>query len=136
VVIVGELRPNIRVAVLSEGSSVVGFFPFERHRSAGQHPFGMLDSRDASEFRALLARKSTQCRRTGQVEETPVAAHFGLRGGEILAHWFPAYDMSYSKYSRGLIMHMRMAKFTPGVGVRVIDMGTGSTPGRNRAAPA
>jgi CelD/BcsL family acetyltransferase involved in cellulose biosynthesis len=95
----------------------------------------MLDSRDASEFRALLARKSTQCRRTGQVEETPVAAHFGLRGGEILAHWFPAYDMSYSKYSRGLIMHMRMAKFTPGVGVRVIDMGTGSTPGRNRAAP-
>lgn len=253
-VIVGELRPNTRVAVLSEGSSVVGFFPFERHRSgagepvaagltdcqglvhapgvqwdarellracrlsawqfdhlvAGQHAFEryrtairpspiidltdgfdsyrrmlasrspqfcrnlerkerkatrelgglrfVADSRDASAFRALLAWKSTQYRRTGQVDiftrpwvadlmralfsyrsdgfggllsvlyadETPVAAHFGLRGREILAHWFPAYDVSYSKYSPGLIMHMRMAEFTPGAGVRVIDMGTGS----------
>jgi CelD/BcsL family acetyltransferase involved in cellulose biosynthesis len=252
-VIVGELRPNTRVAVLSEGSSTVGFFPFERNRSgagapiaagltdcqglvhapgvqwdarellracrlsawqfdhlvAGQHAFeryqtavspspvidladgfdsyremlatrspqfcrnlerkerkaareiGHLrfvpDSHDASAFRALLGWKSIQYRRTGQVDifarpwvadlmralfsyqgdafsgllsvlyadEAPVAAHFGLRGGGILAHWFPAYDVGYSKYSPGLIMHMRMAEFTPGVGVRVIDMGTG-----------
>jgi hypothetical protein len=39
-VIVGELRPNTRVAVLSEGSSVVGFFPFERHRSGAGEPVG------------------------------------------------------------------------------------------------
>jgi CelD/BcsL family acetyltransferase involved in cellulose biosynthesis len=252
-IVVGEIRPNTRVAVLSEGSSVVGFFPFERHRFGtgvpiaagltdsqglihspgvewdarellracrlsvwefdhlvdGQHPFdryrttlrpspfmdltdgyasyreklifrspqfcsnlerkerklareaGELrfvpDSRDESALRALLAWKSTQYRRTGQVDifarpwisdlvealfsyrsgpfggllsvlyagEVPIAAHFGLRGGEILAHWFPAYDVRFSKYSPGLIMHMRMAEFTPGVGVRIIDMGTG-----------
>jgi CelD/BcsL family acetyltransferase involved in cellulose biosynthesis len=252
-IIVGEFRPSARVAVLSEGSSIVGFFPFERHRSGagtpiaagltdcqglvhapgvqwdsrellracrlsvwnfdhlieGQRPFeryrttirpspfmdltdgfdsyheklafrspqfcgnlerkerklaretGHLrfvpDSRDESAFRALLTWKSIQYRRTGQVDilarpwvadlmealfsyrsgsfsgllsvlyadEAPIAAHFGLRGGGILAHWFPAYDVRFSKYSPGLIMHMRMAEFTPSVGVRVIDMGTG-----------
>jgi CelD/BcsL family acetyltransferase involved in cellulose biosynthesis len=252
-IVAGEFRPNSRVAVLSEGSSIVGFFPFERHRSGtgmpiaagvtdsqalvhapgvqwdarellracrlsiwqfdhlveGQRPFeryraatrpspfidltdgfdsyheklafrspqfcrnlerkerrlvretGQLrfvaDSRDESAFRALLAWKSMQYRRTGQVDvfarpwaagliealfnyrsssfggllsvlyvdETPISAHFGLRGGEILAHWFPAYDEKFSKNSPGLIMHMRMAEFTPTVGIRVIDMGTG-----------
>jgi CelD/BcsL family acetyltransferase involved in cellulose biosynthesis len=58
-------------------------------------------------------------------DETPIAAHFGLRGGDVLAHWFPAYDVAFSKNSPGLIMHMRLAEFAPGVGVRVIDMGTG-----------
>ncbi|GLW12348.1 hypothetical protein Misp01_74760 [Microtetraspora sp. NBRC 13810] len=29
--VVGELRPQVRVAVLSDGPDVVGFFPFERH---------------------------------------------------------------------------------------------------------
>jgi CelD/BcsL family acetyltransferase involved in cellulose biosynthesis len=252
-VLVGALRPKTRVAVLSEGSSIVGFFPFERYRSgagapiaagltdcqglvhapgvrwdarellracrlsawqfdhlvAGQHAFeryqaaispspiidlsdgfdpyrkmlasrspqfcrnlerkerkaareiGNLrfvpDSQDALAFRALLAWKSVQYRKTGQVDifarpwvadlmrslfayrgdafggllsvlyadETPIAAHFGLRGGGILAHWFPAYDVQYGKYSPGLILHMRMAEFTPGVGVRIIDLGTG-----------
>jgi CelD/BcsL family acetyltransferase involved in cellulose biosynthesis len=252
-IVAGGLRPNARVAVLREGSSIVGFFPFERHWSgagvpiaagltdaqglvhapgaqwdarellrachlsvwtfdhlvAGQRPFerhrtatrpspfidltdgfdsyheklafrspqfcknlerkerrlaretGHLrfvpDSRDESAFRALLAWKSMQYRRTGQVDvfarpwvtslmeglfsyrsdsfsgllsvlyadETPIAAHFGLRGGDILAHWFPAYDVTFSKSSPGLIMHMRLAEFTPGVGVRVIDLGTG-----------
>jgi CelD/BcsL family acetyltransferase involved in cellulose biosynthesis len=252
-IVAGELRPDARVAVLSEGSSIVGFFPFERHWSGagmpiaagvtdsqalvhapgvqwdarellracglsvwqfdhlveGQRPFeqyrtatrpspfidltdgfdsyheklafrspqfcrnlerkerkleretGHLrfdpDSRDESAFRALLAWKSTQYRRTGQVDvfarpwvasliealfnyrsssfggllsvlyadETPIAAHFGLRGGDILAHWFPAYDVEFSKNSPGLIMHMRMAEFTPSVGIRIIDMGTG-----------
>lgn len=57
--------------------------------------------------------------------DVPIAAHFGLRGGDILAHWFPAYDVAFSRYSAGLIMHLRMAEFTPAAGIRVIDMGTG-----------
>ena len=57
--------------------------------------------------------------------DVPIAAHFGLRGGDTLAHWFPAYDAEFSRYSAGLIMHLRMAEFTPAAGVRVIDMGTG-----------
>ena len=35
---VGELRPGARVAVLSEGSAVVGFFPFERGRFGAGMP--------------------------------------------------------------------------------------------------
>jgi CelD/BcsL family acetyltransferase involved in cellulose biosynthesis len=181
---VGEFRASARVAVLSEGSDVVGFFPFERgslgagmpiaagltdcqglihapglqwdarellrgcrlpawrfdHLEASQQPFEryrtgverspgelrfVADSDDISAFRSLLAWKSAQYRRTGQFDifawswvtgliealfatrgdyfgglfsvlyaaDVPVAAHFGLRGGDILAHWFPAYDV-------------------------------------------
>lgn len=250
---VGEFRPSARVAVLSEGSAVVGFFPFERgrlgagmpiaagltdcqglihapgvrwdarelvrgcrlpvwrfdHLEASQQPFEryrtgverspvidlsngfdayyeklgaqspqfcknierkarklereagelrfVADSDDASAFRTLLSWKSAQYRRTGQfdifkwswvtgliealfatrgdsfsglfsvlyADDVPIAAHFGLRGGDILAHWFPAYDAEFSRYSAGLIMHLRMAECTPAAGVRVIDMGTG-----------
>jgi len=250
---VGEFRPTARVAVLSDGPDVVGFFPFERgrfgagmpiaagltdcqglihapgvqwdarelvrgcrlpawrfdHLEASQKPFEryrtevsrspiidlsngfdayyeklaaqspqfcknterkarklereagelrfVADSDDASVFRSLLAWKSAQYRRTGQFDifewsrvtgliealfstrgesfsgllsvlyaaDVPIAAHFGLRGGDILAHWFPAYDVEFSRYSAGLIMHVRMAEFTPAAGVRVIDMGTG-----------
>jgi CelD/BcsL family acetyltransferase involved in cellulose biosynthesis len=250
---VGEFRPAARVAIFSEGSSPVGFFPFEQrrfgagvpiaagltdcqglihapglewdardllracrlsvwrfdHLAAGQSPFeryrvtvrpspiidlaggfdsyyeklsirspqlcrnverkarkmarevGQLrfvpDSRDESVFRALMAWKSEQYQRTAQVDifarpwvagltealfsvrnnhfggllsvlyagDVPVAAHFGLRSEHVLAHWFPAYDTSFGNYSPGLIMHMRMAEFTPSAGIQVIDMGTG-----------
>jgi CelD/BcsL family acetyltransferase involved in cellulose biosynthesis len=250
---VGEFRPSARVAILGDGSSSVGFFPFEQRRFGagvpiaagltdcqglihapgvqwearellrscrlsvwqfdhlvdGQQPFeryratirpspiidladgfdfyreklsarspqlcrnverkarklarevGQLrfvpDARDESAFRALIAWKSAQYRRTAQVDifarpwvagltealfstrnshfggllsvlyagDVPVAAHFGLRSAHVLAHWFPAYDTSFSGYSPGLIMHMRIAEFTPSAGIRVIDMGTG-----------
>jgi CelD/BcsL family acetyltransferase involved in cellulose biosynthesis len=250
---VGEFRPGARVAILGDGSSTVGFFPFEQRRFRvgvpiaagltdcqgiihapgvtwnareliracrlsvwqfdhlvdGQRPFerycattrpspiidltdgfdsyreklstrspqlyrnverkarkmsrevGQLrfvpDSRDKSVFHTLLAWKSAQYRRTAQADifarpwvagltealfstrnnyfsgllsvlyagDVPVAAHFGLRSTHVLAHWFPAYNTSFSNYSPGLIMHMRMAQFTPSTGIRIIDMGTG-----------
>lgn len=250
---VGQFRADSRVAVLSDGPSVVGFFPFEQRRFGagmpiaagltdcqglihapgvewdarellracrlsvwqfdhlvdGQHPFegyrmaimpspvidltggfdsyyeklgarspqlcrnverkarklareaGELrfvpDSEDESAFRTLIAWKSVQYRRTAQVDifarpwiaglvealfdsrsshfsgllsvlyagDVPVAAHFGLRCAHVLAHWFPAYDTGFSRYSPGLVLHLRMAEFTPSVGVRVIDLGTG-----------
>ena len=56
---------------------------------------------------------------------TPVAAHFGLRSGPLLAHWFPSYDMRFSKHSPGLIQHVRMAEEMAAEGVQLIDMGTG-----------
>ena len=56
---------------------------------------------------------------------TPVAAHFGLRSGHLLAHWFPSYDMRFSKHSPGLIQHVRMAEEMAAEGVQLIDMGTG-----------
>jgi CelD/BcsL family acetyltransferase involved in cellulose biosynthesis len=251
---VGQFRPDARVAVLGDGPSIVGFFPFERrslgsgvpiaagltdcqglihtpglewdprqllracqlsawrfdHLAAGQGPFEMYradtmqspvidltggfdsyyrkvavkspqlrrnverkarklarevgelrfvpDSSDISVLRTLMALKSDQYRRTAQVDvfarpwvtglietlfaskgshfsgllsvqyagDIPVAAHFGLRCGPVLAHWFPVYDTRFSSYSPGMILHLRLAEFAPGLGIRLIDMGTGA----------
>jgi CelD/BcsL family acetyltransferase involved in cellulose biosynthesis len=251
---VGSLRPEARVAVLTDGPEIVGFFPFERrplglgvpigagltdcqglihapavewdsrellrackvavwkfdHLVEGQRPFEryavavapspvidltdgfaayqeklrvrsarfcndlarktrklerdagelrlVVDSRDAAGLRVLMAWKSDQYRRNGWIDifdrpwivdlvdylfsthsdrfggllsllyagETPVAAHFGLRSGHVLAHWFPAYDTRFSRQSPGLIQHLRMAEETAALGVHLIDMGTGA----------
>jgi CelD/BcsL family acetyltransferase involved in cellulose biosynthesis len=253
-VAVGRYRPGARVAVLSDGPSVAGFFPFEKRRlgvgvpiGAGltdcqglihapgvdwdprellrgchvsswqfdhlvqdQRPFDryvaaaapspvidladgfdgyqaklqvkspqfcrdvarrarklgrevgelrfVADSRDRAALRSLMAWKSDQYRRTGRTDrfaqpwiiglvddlfatcgshfsglfsvlyaaDAPVAAHFGLRSGPVLAHWFPAYDTGFSKYSPGLIQHLRMVEDTAAVGIRLIDMGKGA----------
>jgi CelD/BcsL family acetyltransferase involved in cellulose biosynthesis len=125
-------------------------------REAGPLRF-VADCDDLAVFRRVMAWKSLQYQRTGQVDlftrpwiaglvevlfgsrgsrlsgllsvlyasDVPVAAHFGLRGGDVLAHWCPAYDTAYGKYSAGLIMHLRLAELTASAGVRTIDMGTG-----------
>jgi CelD/BcsL family acetyltransferase involved in cellulose biosynthesis len=56
----------------------------------------------------------------------PVAGHFGLAYGGILAHWFPAYDARYSKYSPGLIQLLEMTREAPGLGIESIDLGKGT----------
>lgn len=55
----------------------------------------------------------------------PVAAHFGLRTERVLACWFPAYDPVYSKYSPGLILHLRMAEAAAADGIAYLDLGRG-----------
>ena len=57
--------------------------------------------------------------------EHPVAAHFGLRSGHVLAHWFPAYAPALQQTVPGLIQHLRMAEETATLGIHLIDMGTG-----------
>jgi CelD/BcsL family acetyltransferase involved in cellulose biosynthesis len=250
---VGHVRPGARVAVLTDGPQIVGFFPFERrklgvgvpiaaglsdcqgvihapgaewqprmllracgmsvwqfdHLVAGQGPFErfqsavaaspimdlahgfdayhakvaassprfskdtmrkarklgrdagevrfVADSQDVSLLRTLMAWKSDQYRRTGRMDrfshpwivdlletllttrsdhfsgllsvlhagDVPVAAHFGLRSGGVLADWFPAYDTSFSRYSPGLILHLRIAEAVAATGVHQIDLGKG-----------
>ncbi len=126
-------------------------------REAGELRF-VVDSRDTAALRALMAWKSDQYRRTGRTDrfsepsivglvddlfttheshfsglfsvlyagDVPVAAHFGLRSGDVLAHWFPAYDTRFSRYSPGLIQHLRMVEHIAGAGVRLMDMGKGA----------
>lgn len=55
----------------------------------------------------------------------PIAAHFGLRTERVLACWFPAYDPAYSKYSPGLILHLRMAEAAAADGIAYLDLGRG-----------
>ena len=85
-------------------------------REAGELRF-VADSDDIGAFRSLRAWKSAQYRRTGQFD---IFAWSWDCGGDTLAHWFPAYDVEFGRYSAGLIMHLRMAEFTSATGVRVI----------------
>ena len=55
------------------------------------------------------------------------AAHMGMRSASVWHYWFPAYDPELSKYSPGLILLLRMAQAAPSLGLRVIDLGKGST---------
>jgi CelD/BcsL family acetyltransferase involved in cellulose biosynthesis len=116
------------------------------------------DSREAGILRMLMGWKSEQYRRTGRpdqcskpwiielldslfatrasglsgllsvlyVGDIPVAAHFGLRSGPVLAHWFPAYDTRFARYSPGLIQHIRLVEESAASGVQLIDLGKGT----------
>jgi CelD/BcsL family acetyltransferase involved in cellulose biosynthesis len=254
VLAVGRVRPEAKVAILTDGTSVAGFFPFERrrlglgvpiasgltdcqglihapgvewdprqllrachisawqfdHLADGQGPFQRyrsvrapspvidlaegfdayyqklrfrspnvasvvarksrklereigeihfeLNAPDTSALRLLMRWKSAQYRRTGRPDRfsqpwivdlleslsatsdasfsgvlsvlstgnTPVAAHFGIRCGHVLAYWFPAYDPARSKYSPGLISLLRLTQDSASHGVRVIDLGKGT----------
>ncbi len=57
--------------------------------------------------------------------DVPVAAHFGVQAGDVLADWFPAYDTGFSRCSPGLILTLRMAEAAAAEGVHQIDMGKG-----------
>jgi CelD/BcsL family acetyltransferase involved in cellulose biosynthesis len=54
-----------------------------------------------------------------------VAAHMGMRSGNTLHYWFPAYDPEFAKYSPGIILLLRLARSVEGSGVRKIDLGKG-----------
>ena len=126
-------------------------------RETGELSF-VVDSGDMSALRMLLRWKSDQYHRNGwvdvfarpwvvdlinclfsirsdwfsgllsvlQYDGTPIAAHFGIRSGRTLAHWFPAYDVRFSRHSPGLIQHLRMAEECATLGINIIDMGTGT----------
>ncbi|WP_246610820.1 GNAT family N-acetyltransferase [Nonomuraea rhizosphaerae] len=56
----------------------------------------------------------------------PVAGHFGLRSESVLIGWFPSYDPAWSKYSPGLIQHLRMAEAAAGMGITSVDLSIGA----------
>ncbi|MDJ1137881.1 GNAT family N-acetyltransferase [Streptomyces iconiensis] len=57
--------------------------------------------------------------------DRPVAAHFGLRSDRVHTSWFPAYDPDFSRYSPGLVMHLRMAEGAAADGISYVDLGRG-----------
>ena len=58
--------------------------------------------------------------------EVPVAAHFGLESGSIMAGWFPAYDARFGKYSPGLLHHLRLFEEISAAGIQLIELGKGT----------
>lgn len=55
-----------------------------------------------------------------------VAAHFGIRSEARFGLWFPAYDLSFSQYSPGLLLFLRMAETAAARGIGLLDLGKGS----------
>jgi CelD/BcsL family acetyltransferase involved in cellulose biosynthesis len=64
----------------------------------------------------------------------PVACHFGLRSRNVLAHWFPAYDREFARYSPGLILMLRMAEAAAAAGLEYVDLGKGDEPYKTKLA--
>jgi CelD/BcsL family acetyltransferase involved in cellulose biosynthesis len=81
-----------------------------------------------------LVEKLLSCRKNGfagllsmlYADGRPVAGHFGLVHGGVLAEWFPAYDASFARYSPGLVQLLAMAQDAAGLGIRSIDLGKGA----------
>lgn len=78
---------------------------------------------------ALLATRSTHAGGLLSVlyaGDQPVAAQFGLRTKSLLVGWFTAYDTRLSKYSPGLLHHLRLTEEAAASGISTIDMGAGT----------
>jgi CelD/BcsL family acetyltransferase involved in cellulose biosynthesis len=54
-----------------------------------------------------------------------VAVHFGLRGGEVLHHYLPAYDVQWAAHSPGHLLLARTVERAAADGVHWIDFSTG-----------
>jgi CelD/BcsL family acetyltransferase involved in cellulose biosynthesis len=71
--------------------------------------------------------------------EHRVAAHFGMRSRHVWHYWFPAYSGKFEKYSPGIILLLKMAQAAEALGLRIIDLGKGHQPYKqrlmNRAIP-
>jgi CelD/BcsL family acetyltransferase involved in cellulose biosynthesis len=108
---------------------------------------------DPAMLRRLMELKSAQYRRTGRMDRfakpwivalvehlhatglgvlgvlsaggVPISFHLGLRAGDRMAGWFPAYDVTYGKYSPGMIGHLRLAEGAAEAGVVEIALGRG-----------
>jgi len=56
------------------------------------------------------------------------AVHLGLRAGNVLHGWFPAYDRALRMYGPGLQLWLEMFGACPSLGIRRLDMGCGDEP--------
>ncbi|MBB4040792.1 CelD/BcsL family acetyltransferase involved in cellulose biosynthesis [Microvirga flocculans] len=55
----------------------------------------------------------------------PIAAHFGMRSGNVWHYWFPTYDPDFHRYSPGILLLLEMMAQAPKFGISTIDFGRG-----------
>jgi CelD/BcsL family acetyltransferase involved in cellulose biosynthesis len=63
---------------------------------------------------------------TLRTDDTLIAVHLGLRSGNVLHSWFPAYDPSWAKYSPGAILLLAIAERLCCDGASTLDLGKGA----------
>jgi len=54
-----------------------------------------------------------------------IAAHFGMRAGNVLHYWFPVYGQAYSDWSPGKMLLLKMCEQGVTQGLTRIDLGKG-----------
>ncbi len=54
-----------------------------------------------------------------------IAAHFALRGGEVLHAWFIAHNDAFAKYSPGVLLIADMLQWAGSAGISELDLGPG-----------
>ena len=74
-----------------------------------------IQSHQASDYEGLMS--------VLYVGDSPAAIHFGLRSGNVLHQWFPAYDPQLQQHSPGIIHLLEMARHAENNGVERIDLG-------------
>jgi CelD/BcsL family acetyltransferase involved in cellulose biosynthesis len=57
--------------------------------------------------------------------DTWIAAHFGLRSGSLLHHWFPVYNPELSRFSPGRLLLVLMIQASHPQGITAYDFGAG-----------
>src|SRR4051812_35407908 len=62
----------------------------------------------------------------------PIAMHLGLRSGSILHCWTPVYDETYSKYSPGLILLLKVIEQAASDRIMRFDLGRGEEDWKHR----
>ncbi|HEU0238271.1 MAG TPA: GNAT family N-acetyltransferase [Micromonosporaceae bacterium] len=62
-----------------------------------------------------------------------IAAHFGLRAGNVLHWWFPVYDPEFSWFAPGWILLRELVEASPSLGITRIDFGRGDDEYKRRA---
>jgi CelD/BcsL family acetyltransferase involved in cellulose biosynthesis len=62
-----------------------------------------------------------------------IAAHFGMRAGNVLHWWFPVYDPDFGPLSPGWILLRELVAAAPQLGITRIDLGRGDDEYKRRA---
>lgn len=70
---------------------------------------------------------------TVHIGDRLVAAHFGIRSGQVLHWWFPVYDPAFAQLSPGWILLREVITAAPELGVTRLDLGRGDDDYKRRA---
>jgi CelD/BcsL family acetyltransferase involved in cellulose biosynthesis len=85
---------------------------------------GLLRTRDSS-FGGILS--------TLRAGPHLIAAHFGMRSGNVLHWWFPVYDPAFAHLSPGWMLLRELVVAAPELGITRIDLGRGDDEYKRRA---
>jgi CelD/BcsL family acetyltransferase involved in cellulose biosynthesis len=62
-----------------------------------------------------------------------VAAHFGIRAGNVLHWWFPVYDPDFGALAPGWMLLRELVAAAPALGITRLDLGRGDDEYKRRA---